>query len=83
MGRSLRIVGIVSEDNSTYRDMLGVRNACIQAKIDVPMNVEAYFDNLEKRIAYRDLSNVDSEILEFGISDIPTGVDLIRIIMTY
>lgn len=83
MGRSIRIIGIVSPDNSTYRDMLAVKEACEKADISLPFAVEKYFESLEKKVPHIERSNIDSEIYEVKVKEIPTGVDCIQFIISY
>jgi hypothetical protein len=78
----LELIALVDENNSTYKDMLQVQQACIKAEINVPTHVEKYLNSLEKGITVSKVIGKNNRIYQFNVKDIPAGIDIIQIIIT-
>jgi hypothetical protein len=94
MGMSTSVVFLRSKDNEQYQKMLRVAQTCTEAGVDLPDEVEDYFDgeyewNPEGPLemdADKFLKEHHAEMqegYEIKVSDIPEGVDVIRFINSY
>jgi antitoxin component HigA of HigAB toxin-antitoxin module len=94
MGMSTSVVFLRSKDNDQYQKMLRVAQTCTEAGVELPEEVDNYFDgefeynpegplemNAEK-VATEYHAEMQ-EGYEIKVSDIPDGVDVIRFYNSY
>lgn len=91
MGTRIRLVGIVPPDDK-WKKMKAIFDACIKGDIEIPDEVDEFFDNEDPDPAgviidltpgqYTDVArpwgDMDSDGIEITVDDIPKNVKILR-----
>jgi len=95
MGMSTRVVGIISDDDPTYKKHFNVLRACIEADIsELPKETADYFgsstpyyelavEKLEVKIPKHVIQEDMVDGYDIIVSEIPEGVKIIRFTNSY
>lgn len=95
MGMSTRVIGLVSENDPTYKKHAKVLIACIEAGVkELPKETAEYFgssyperyllvEKLTVEIPKRKYNADMEEGLEIVVRDIPAGVEVIRFVNSW
>lgn len=90
MGMDFRVVFLRSRDNEEYKKKLAVLKSCMEAGVEVPDEVDDYFDGtndpdypLEVKGNVIDWDDDGRQGYDVDVKSIPSGVERIRFEISY
>lgn len=94
MGACMHVQGIKPSTNPDWQKMKHVRDACVAAGIDIPAEVDEYFDykephalgvvvNLEEQLGVDRMREEYLDGFEVDLKKLPKDITVIRIFISY